>query len=478
MKKILLLFLSVALLASVISLPICAAESSTSEVSFRMGTYNILEGGYYEQSADGAKQPTFDLIAQDIATADLDVICLQEIENNSYMSGGIDDVLGTIASKLKTKTGKTYYYQFGQVTSGTYTQEKINELTNQLNSNESWGRPLGVTVGDTWTNGVGILSIYPIQSSQVHFLTEGTAPNNRGFLECVLNVNGRDIPVYATHCEQGIIKTQMREMYEIVKDKRVFLIGGDFNYPGNLNQFSDIRIAFNHSITIANNAENAMDTTVKYRDTDSDGVHYFDNILAKTGVTIKNVTAKITGHSDHKLLYADITVPADDKLLPPSIEMTSPVTVRGIQRGTDGKSLRLIAEIEGLAYSEAGFEVIITYQDTNSKTQSATQTVQITTAYTKLLENGTNWIEPTKDENYLIAIAIKNIPDDVLKSGNLSVVFTPYATTGSANTAETHYGCKVDYRYASNTLNKWTLPVNSESIIAGEDKHSFENWFN
>lgn len=77
-------------------------------------------------------------------------------------------------------------------------------------------------------------------------------------------------------------------------------------------------------------------------------------------------------------------------------------TMTGIAGGTD---VRFVAELAGLDYDAAGFELEIAYNG-----MTATKDYRTGKAFSSILANGET-VKPTADGNYLIAVALTGIPD-------------------------------------------------------------------
>ncbi len=121
------------------------------------------------------------------------------------------------------------------------------------------------------------------------------------------------------------------------------------------------------------------------------------------------------------------------------------VKVRGVQKGLDGTSVRLIAEVKGLNYSSAGFKVTLSYTGATSDEKEIT----VNYAYTALYAEGSKLlVQPTEAGNYLIALVITDIDATAMQS--LNVTFTPFAQANGAN--DPAYGETVVYNVAAGTV--------------------------
>ncbi len=253
--------------------PTESPKKQYTEKTFRMATYNMYLGGAGSANRDMTR------FVNDIIENDLDVIAFQEVYKH-YSPFFYQDPMKIIQEKL-AEAGYEYQYCYAA-----------------CEGSEEEGERMA---------GNAVLSRYPIVDYKDIALTkpeqlpEGWVPAWR-LLEAVLYIDGKEVAVYSVHCDQGLIKTQLSEIYKCAKEHDAYIIGGDFNYPTSDAGFADFNIAFNNDIIMANNASNPLQTT-------TGGGYKFDNILvSRDRCTIKNITVKDTGNSDHCLLYADVTV--------------------------------------------------------------------------------------------------------------------------------------------------------------------------
>ena len=111
-----------------------------------------------------------------------------------------------------------------------------------------------------------------------------------------------------------------------------------------------------------------------------------------------DVTSKPTS-CDTVRLVANPGLPQTQKK---TVALRGLQTRAGIAGGTD---VRFVAEIAGLDYDAAGFELEIAY---NGKT--AVKDYSTSKAFSSILANGET-VKPTADGNYLVAVALTGIPD-------------------------------------------------------------------
>jgi endonuclease/exonuclease/phosphatase family metal-dependent hydrolase len=137
-----------------------------------------------------------DRIATALAKTGAHVISLNEVER--FTSWGNEDQPARIASLLKAKTGKTWYYNFASNT--------------------------GAANGQ----GVLLLSTYPIESSADYLISF-----SRVVAQIRIIVNGRTVNVFSTHTDPDSASRRTTQMTEIKSWMSQFpearIIAGDFN---------------------------------------------------------------------------------------------------------------------------------------------------------------------------------------------------------------------------------------------------------
>lgn len=115
-----------------------------------------------------------------------------------------------------------------------------------------------------------------------------------------------------------------------------------------------------------------------------------------------------------------------------------PITMRGVQTTAvkDGKfDVRFVSEVIGLDPAKVGYEITIKLNDKTANTELTSQKV-----YTSVLAKGEK-ILPTKDGNYLAAMAIFEIPE---LSGEDTLTFTVKPFVMDEEGAK-NYGAEVSY---------------------------------
>ncbi len=268
------------------------------KLRFKIGNYNIHEGGYHEIGGFGWHAPDFHLLTEDVLKYKPDVICFEEIEKNTVEAGGRDP-LRVISECIEHYTGIKYHYAYTATRSGIYTQEELDEWGRMTHADTSWGRPVYAKAGDEWLIGLGILSRFPIVSTEAHTMTRKSegAPRNCTLMEAILDIDGVSLPVFVSHNEQATILTQLQETGEVLKNHSVYILCGDFNWSN----WQDFRDRFPSTLTMVNSEESPFVTTV-------DG-HSIDNIIApEEYVKFSNAQVIDTKHSDHFLLLSDAEV--------------------------------------------------------------------------------------------------------------------------------------------------------------------------
>lgn len=173
-------------------------------------TWNIHHGS----GMDG--RYNIDRIAAYIAKTGANVVMLQEVER--YTGWGNEDQPARFASLLKSKTGRTWYYNFAQ--------------------------------RDGYTNGQGnlVLSTYPFESSGDYELSA-----SRSVARAAIIVNGIRVNLFATHLEPDSQSTRVTQMKQLISwagsyaEQRI--IGGDFNCYGSW--IDPMEIAYSDAWTLA-----------------------------------------------------------------------------------------------------------------------------------------------------------------------------------------------------------------------------------
>ncbi len=214
-------------------------------IGARIGTYNI----HILQDVSNSAAT----IAKDITDNGLEIVGLQEVDNKTGRNGCTFDQAKKIADELG------WYYGFSKA----------------------------ITLG-SGEYGNAIISKYPIESYTTVSLESGTE-EQRVMGHAVINAGGKKINVMNVHLSwQSMQATQIAQIATYVKEMDNFVITGDYNT-------SDTSLI----ATLGGTAVN-QNTFV----TNEDGA--IDNIVVK-GFTVGKGTMVETGHSDHNMLYADVT---------------------------------------------------------------------------------------------------------------------------------------------------------------------------
>ncbi len=211
----------------------------------RVGTYNI-------HILSDANATT---IANDIKSANLDIVGIQEVDNNTIRTGKVDQ-----AKLLADELG--WYYGYS----------KAIDLE-----------------GGAYGN--AILSKYPIQSYETIQLPSGTE-EQRVCGHAVIKAGDRTVNFFNTHLTWTDLQSgQFQEIADHLDGLDNFIITGDFNCS-NFDSFN---------VLGGNLVNNATDTF----NTCGDGA--IDNIVVSKNLKVGKGTMVANNHSDHHMLYADVT---------------------------------------------------------------------------------------------------------------------------------------------------------------------------
>ncbi len=171
-----------------------STDSSSTTSTLKVLDWNIHHG----VGTDGVYD--IDRIAAWIAKTGANVASLNEVEK--YTGWGNEDQPARFASLLKSKTGKTWYYNFA--------------------------------TRDGNTNGQGnlLLSTFPIDSTADHLLSY-----TRSVAQIRLTINGRAVNIFSTHLDADSSSRRTTQISELKSWTSTFpeqrIIAGDFNaYPG------------------------------------------------------------------------------------------------------------------------------------------------------------------------------------------------------------------------------------------------------
>lgn len=219
-------------------------------VTLRVGTYNIRYG------ADVG----FDMsiIAEDITSRALDVVGLQEIDQITTRSNGID-----MMKELSLATGYEYY---------------------------AFSRAIDYGGGEY---GTGILSRYPIKEFTVIPLDSGSE-EARSAGHAVLDINGTDFDFINTHLSyerKSVRALQLAQIAEIAAGCETFIITADFNTA----QTSEFNVIAD-STPVNENKFGTFHSSKKA----------IDNIIISNGWKVIDSGMGPSGHSDHNMLWAEL----------------------------------------------------------------------------------------------------------------------------------------------------------------------------
>ena len=170
-----------------------APTPAPSGSTLKVLTWNIHHG----TGMDG--KYNIDRIAAYIAKTGAQVVSLNEVER--YTGWGNEDQPARFASLLKSKTGKTWYYNFAQ--------------------------------RDGTTNGQGnlVLSVYPFESTGDYQLS-----GSRSVARGAIIVNGIRVNVFSVHLDDGSQSTRVTQMKQLISWAATYpeqrIIAGDFNCYG------------------------------------------------------------------------------------------------------------------------------------------------------------------------------------------------------------------------------------------------------
>lgn len=158
-------------------------------ISLRVGSYNIRHGELVDYDMSQ--------LAADILACDLDIVGLQEVDKNTRRTGNKD-----LLRELAAACGYEYYAFFDAM---------------DFNGGEY---------------GIGIISRYPIKSTDSTSLTVLPDTEPRVLAHAVIEIDGVEIDFYNTHLSyenNEIRATQLGEIREIIGDNPRAILAGDFN---------------------------------------------------------------------------------------------------------------------------------------------------------------------------------------------------------------------------------------------------------
>ena len=263
MKKKLILAVTAGLLGTVM-LTACTAEplepSGENTVTAATGSNTITVMSYNVKNCDLGEQ--IDAIAADIMRENPDVVCVQEIDKDVDRSGNRD-----VLKELAGAVGMNYqFYPAIEHQGGTY--------------------------------GLGILSVYPLESCGMIPLETRRGDEDRILASAVINVNGRQVRIFNTHLsfeDEGQRKKQWEFLQQQLDEAQTpFVLMGDFNVT-DLSEFSYLK-----NVTAVNNDQTRYETFVG----EDGGNRCLDNIFVSAGWTVASQKMGDTSASDHRPLIA------------------------------------------------------------------------------------------------------------------------------------------------------------------------------
>ncbi len=260
----------IALMAGALSaamLTACAAQqlepSGENSVTAAPGADTVTVMTYNVKNCDLGQQ--IDAIAADIRAENPDVVCVQEIDQNVERSGSRD-----VLRELAAAVGMNYeFYPTIELQGGTY--------------------------------GLGILSVYPLESCAMVPLETRRADEDRVLASATINVDGKPIKIYNTHLSFEDTD-QRRKQWDFLNETLAgeslpFVLTGDFNVS-DISEFSILT-----GVTAINNAQTQYETFVGEGE---DGFRCLDNIFVSDDLTVESHHMGSTSASDHRPLTAVI----------------------------------------------------------------------------------------------------------------------------------------------------------------------------
>ena len=228
--------------------------SAKKDITLNIATFNIHNGADVNYE--------YPVLANDLKLHKLDIVGLQEVDMNTERNGKQDTM-----KILSERTGMAHYV---------------------------FAPAMDYKGGEY---GIAVLSKYPILSHEVVNLPLADGETEpRIMLHTVIDVEGYHLDFFVAHGSQKRAQDQLIKASEYTSKCDAFIYLGDYNTRHF--EYFDV---FKNAYTV-NNADNYIITTVS-------GDAPFDNIVLSDIFIAKNVTAVNTGHSDHKMLKAEVTIP-------------------------------------------------------------------------------------------------------------------------------------------------------------------------
>lgn len=215
----------------------------------RIGTYNVHSLNYSYEAVDN--------FVTDIQDLNLDIICLQEVDQNAWRSGNYDMV-----SELAAKAGYTYYHFYSTmwIINGYY--------------------------------GIGILSKYPITAVSSKLMPNSLFHEPRVLTKTTVKYGMQEIDIYNTHVAYDSYHASQLDFIEKNIDfKRPVILAGDFNYFYGYNE------RWKTDIMASVNDDEALMTYGSFGSP--------DNIYYSSEFKLIDRAVKKSSFSDHDLLFAE-----------------------------------------------------------------------------------------------------------------------------------------------------------------------------
>lgn len=252
---------------SVLMLSACTSEplepSGENSVTAAAGAYTLTVMTYNVKNCDLGEQ--IDAIAADIEAQHPAVVCVQEIDKNVDRSGNRD-----VLKELAAAVGMNYeFYPALHLQGGTY--------------------------------GLGIMSVYPLESCTMIPLETRRADEDRVLAGATINVDGKQLKIFNTHLsfeDTDQRKQQWDFLNETLAGEEVpFILTGDFNVT-EIEEFSYLT-----GVNCVNNASTQYETLIGEGE---GGFRCLDNIFISDGLTLLSGKMTDTSASDHRPLVAEI----------------------------------------------------------------------------------------------------------------------------------------------------------------------------
>lgn len=208
-----------------------------------------------------------DEIADEILREAPQVVCLQELDYKSKRSNG-KEILKLLAEEVSMNYA---FYPAINFQGGLY--------------------------------GVGIMSVYPIESCQNTSLEVGKGEEGRTLAKAQITVNGITVDIFNTHLSFESLQSRQNQLSFInnaVIGSKSFVLCGDFNI-GSYSELDAIK-----NVQAVNNQNTNYETFIQ-GDDESSLFLGIDNIIVSGDAKIINSKMEHTSVSDHNYLVADVS---------------------------------------------------------------------------------------------------------------------------------------------------------------------------